>query len=242
MLRAVLVFLLILKGWPCSASETAELKMKPWPDPARFESKIKEFETTGPVSTGAILAYGSSSIVGWHKTIQDDLNPLTVIPRGFGGSNMNDAVHFLDRVVLPARPRAVLLYEGDNDVAAGFANDVILDKFREFIRRLHTVLPGTRVYIISVKPSLQRWKFWPQMNALNQQLRALAEAEANVVFIDVATPMLDEGGKPRSDIFLKDKLHMNRKGYQIWRDAVRDVLLERELKEEQHNAEDRRLS
>lgn len=202
---------------------------KAWRDPSRFEHVIAAYEsehTTAP--KGAIIGYGSSSMRGWHKTIAEDLAPLTIVPRGFGGSTMNDAVHFMDRVILPLKPRAVLLYEGDNDVADRHPTEQIVSKYREFLTRLHKALPETRVYILSVKPSILRWKMWPAMQELNEELKKLAEADPRVTYIDVGTPMLGPDGKPRPDIFQRDKLHMNRKGYEIWRDTVRPVLLEKE--------------
>jgi hypothetical protein len=35
-----------------------------------------------------------------------------VIPRGFGGSYMHDALHYLDRVALAYKPRAILKPDG----------------------------------------------------------------------------------------------------------------------------------
>ena len=138
---------------------------------------------------------------------------------------MNDALFFMDRVVVPVKPKAVLLYEGDNDVASGFFPRVIFGKYQEFVNTLHKALPATHVYIISIKPSPSRWKLWPVAVAVNDLLRKLADEDPLVTFIDVASPMLDSNGLPQNDLYLSDKLHMTRKGYEIWRDAVRPVLL-----------------
>ena len=53
------------------------------------------------------------------------------------------------------------------------------------------------------------------------------ETDKRLTFIDVVTPMLGKDGTPLKDIFLKDKLHMNAKGYKIWRKAVRDALIKK---------------
>jgi hypothetical protein len=78
---------------------------------------------------------GSSSITRWNDRSVKDLAPLTVIPRGFGGSIMNDVLHHLDRVVLKYEPRAVLIYEGDNDtdISRGIPKTVILDQLSRII-------------------------------------------------------------------------------------------------------------
>lgn len=199
-----------------------------YPDPERFRPAIDAFlaaDTESAPPHGAVVATGSSSMRGWHGRIAEDLAPLTIIPRGFGGSNMKDVRHFLDELVLRHRPRAVLLYEGDNDVAAGATPDEILEHFDAIQAGIHDVLPDTRIYILAVKPSIRRWNLWGTMSATNTMLAARAGADPRLTFIDIATPMLSVKGKPRAEIFVRDNLHMNSAGYDIWRDAVRPVLV-----------------
>ncbi len=203
-----------------------------YPDPERFRPAIDAFlaaDAETPPPAGAIVATGSSSMRGWHDRIAGDLAPLTVIARGFGGSNMNDVRHFLDELVLRHAPRAVLLYEGDNDVAAGVAPEDILAQFDAIAAAVHEALPQTRIYILAVKPSIRRWHLWEAMSATNAMLAARAAADERLTFIDIATPMLGEDGKPLPGIFVTDQLHMNGAGYDIWRDRVRPVLVEAEL-------------
>ncbi len=80
---------------------------KRFPDPERFAEAIAKFEAADSLAPpdGAIVCTGSSSMRGWHRRIAADLAPLTVIPRGFGGSTYYDLLHFTDRVILAYRPR-----------------------------------------------------------------------------------------------------------------------------------------
>ena len=199
-----------------------------YPAPERFRGAIDAFlasEEQTPPPKGAIVATGSSSMRGWHRRIAEDLAPLQVIPRGFGGSNMADVLHFLEELVLRHAPRAVLLYEGDNDIAVGGAPERVLGDFDAVAEAIHERLPETRIYVIAVKPSLARWHMWDAMQAVNAGLAERAAADPRLTFIDVATPMLNDTGEPKPDIFIRDGLHMNDAGYDIWRDAVRPVLL-----------------
>ena len=209
-----------------SAAQAAE-----YPDPERFRGAIDAFqaaEAESKPARGAVVATGSSSMRGWHGRIADDLAPLTIIPRGFGGSNMHDVRHFLDELVLRHEPRAVLLYEGDNDVAAGLSPEQILAEFEAIDAAVAERLPETRIYILAVKPSIARWQLWPTMVTTNDLLKARADSDPRLTFIDIATPMLGGDGKPLAEIFVADMLHMNGLGYDIWRDAVRPVLVEAE--------------
>lgn len=198
-----------------------------FPDPSRFESAIQAFEKESrenPPPEGAIVGLGSSSMRMW-ASIREDLRPLTMIPRGFGGSVMNDALYYADRIVIPYRPRAVLLYEGDNDVAFGISPEKIADAFDAFVRKIRRELPETRIYAISIKPSISRWNIWDKMKQANALLKTRCEADPLLTYIDVATPMLDEKGGVLPDIFIQDNLHLNAKGYGIWSQAIRSVLL-----------------
>ena len=204
-------------------------------DPNVWQEDMQRFvnhDAVAPKPTGAIVATGSSSMRYWHERIADDLAPLTIIPRGFGGSTMNDVLHYLDTLVLKHQPRAVLIYEGDNDIALGISNAAVMNRYQETIRKIHAFDEAIRIYLLSVKPSIERAADWPQMQAFNTALKDLCASDSRLTYLDVATPMLDGAGQPRTDIFLDDNLHMNAAGYDLWRDAVRETLLKAEAQYE----------
>ena len=197
------------------------------PDPERYREAIDNYlasEADAPPPKGAIVGTGSSSMLFW-RGIKEDLAPLTIIPRGFGGSTMPDLRHFLGELVFRHAPRAVLIYEGDNDVFLGATPAQILEHFDAIVAAIHERLPKTRIYILAVKPSVARWHLWDAMRATNALFASRAEADPLLTYIDIATPMLNEAGEPRPDIFIRDKLHMNPAGYDIWREVVRPILL-----------------
>lgn len=203
-----------------------------YPDPGRFEKAIRHFESLDSLSfppANAIVCTGSSSMLKWAGKIAEDLAPLTIIPRGFGGSNMNDALYFANRIILVYKPRAVVVYEGDNDIAAGIPPDIVLEKFKELVKTIHHELPECRIYFLSVKPSPSRWKLWPLMKKTNQLIAEICDNDSRLTYVDVASGMLDKNGHPKKEIFKEDMLHMKREGYILWRNALRPILLENEL-------------
>lgn len=204
--------------------------------PLRFEADIQAFEAqdrTSPPPVGAVVVTGSSSVRRWHPTIERDLSPLTVIPRGFGGSTMEDALYWIDRVAIAYKPRAIVIYEGDNDTGRyEVPPATIAEQFEAIVKKIHAALPETRVYVISVKPSVSRWSTWPQAVETNELLRGIAEENERVTYVDVATPMLRPDETVMTDIFVEDDLHLNHKGYEIWTAAVRAVLVPAEGKHE----------
>lgn len=207
-------------------------------DPTRWEDAIRAYATADiafPPPKGAIVFIGSSSIALW-KTVHEDLHPLTILSRGFGGSTMRDAVYWMDTLVLKYQPRAVLIYEGDNDIGAfgGTAEEVFTD-FKQFVSRIATALPKTRIYFVSIKPSVLRWNLWPEMQRANNLIKSFCECRSGVYFIDVSSNMFGGHGQPRSDIFEMDGLHPNAKGYGIWTPVIRHALLPLEARYESNS-------
>ncbi|HEX9724907.1 MAG TPA: GDSL-type esterase/lipase family protein [Vicinamibacteria bacterium] len=210
-------------------------------EPDRFAEAFEEFaaeDKASPPPEGAIVVTGSSSVRRWHPTIKEDLAPLTVIPRGFGGSTMEDALYWIDKAAIQYKPRAIVVYEGDNDTGSYKVPAAkIAEQFEAIVAKIHAALPETRVYVISVKPSVSRWATWPEAVKTNQLLEAIAEKNDRVTYIDVATPMLQPKGDVMTDIFVDDNLHLNPKGYEIWSAAIKEPLMQGEAQYEKAAAE-----
>lgn len=197
-------------------------------DPSRFDEAIAAFEAMDREMIPpeeAIVVTGSSSIRRWFQ-IEEDLAPLTVIPRGFGGSTMADLLHFADRIVLPYKPRAVVIYEGDNDTGSyGVSPAQVINELNELTAMIHHVLPETRIYLISVKPSLARTEYWDVAQETNELYKKLATENDKIFYIDIATPLLNPDGTVMNDIFVEDDLHLNEKGTQIWAATIKAALM-----------------
>ena len=219
---AVAAILLVVGLVPVAVAQSQTI------DPTRFEEAIQAFEAEARASMppeGAIVITGSSSIRRW-QSMTTDLTPLTVIPRGFGGSAMADVLHFVDRLVIPYKPRAVVIYEGDNDTGAfGVSPATIASELDQIIVKIHSALPQTRVYVMSVKPSLARWENWDKAQETNELYKKLVSKNDLLTYIDVATPFLRANGKVMDDIFVDDGLHLNEKGTRIWASTIKAVLM-----------------
>jgi len=189
-----------------------------------FAAEIASFVETdkaSPPKTCETLLVGSSSIRFW-TTAQADLAPLIVINRGFGGSQIDDVNLYFDTVVTPYRPRRIVFYAGDNDIDARKTPDQVFRDFETFMALKTAKLGETPVYVISVKPSKLRFAQLEAQAEVNAKLKALAAERADLVYVDVVTPMMD-GPEPR-DIFIADGLHMTPEGYAIWTRAIKPVL------------------
>lgn len=190
----------------------------------RWESAIRALEKRDaltPPAEGAVFFCGSSSIVLWDlpKAFPD----LRTVKRGFGGSKIADTTFFAHRILLPYKPKAIVFYAGDNDLAGGYTPERVRNDFRAFVAVVRTKHPTVPIHFVAIKPSLARWKSWGRI----QQANALIKAECDghlVNFIDITGPMLGADGKPRAELLAKDGLHLSPAGYALWNEIVREAL------------------
>jgi hypothetical protein len=186
-------------------------------------ARFVEADRAAPPADCQVLFVGSSSIVKWRENLAADMAPMPVINRGFGGSHIEYVNRWFDQIVAPYRPRAIVFYAGENDIDAGKSVDRVVADFDEFMTRKTQALGKTPVYFISLKPSKLRFAQFPLQSQVNDAIRARAGKRSDLHYIDVVSPML-ENGKPK-DLFGPDDLHMTAAGYAIWTRAVRAALL-----------------
>ena len=193
-----------------------------------FEADIRAFEAAdaqSPPPPGSVVFVGSSSIRLW-KTLASDFGdvPASVLNRGFGGSQVADSIHYADRIVLPYRPSAVVLYAGDNDLASGKSPQQVAADVRAFASKVHAQRPDTPVLFLAIKPSIARRHLLEQVREANGLVKEFADEEHLVEYVDVFTPMLTPEGEPRGDLLVADKLHLNAEGYKLWTEILRPHL------------------
>jgi lysophospholipase L1-like esterase len=219
--KVILIHVILLAAALISSAQTApDSREKVW------EAEISAFLEIDAKQTPpekAVLFTGSSSIRLW-KTLRADFPHLKVINRGFGGSRLDDLNLFAPKIVLPYKPKMIVVYSGENDIQDGQPAEDVLADFKAFVEFRDKNLRGVPIVYISLKPSILRWKLWPEMSKANSLIREEAKKHRRVTFADLASKMLGADGKPLPDIFVSDGLHMNEKGYAIWRENLGPVL------------------
>lgn len=223
-LHAVVALAAMFFAAGCRTSQTASLP--PLEDKRPFAKEINAFTTsdaTNPPPRGGILFIGSSSIRLW-KTLAQDLPDLLVLNRGFGGSQVIDSVNYADRIVFPYKPRHIVLYAGGNDLNAKKTPEQVATDFRAFVALVHARLPRTRISYISVAPNPARWAQIVQVREANRLIEEYTCTDKRLGFINVFPHMLGADGQPLPDIYVEDRLHMNPRGYEIWKRVVGDYL------------------
>lgn len=223
---AALLAAILLAGCAAAPPPKPPLQVPATVSSTDWERDMQRFaaeDAANPPPKGAVLFVGSSSIRMWTDLAQD-FPDTAVVNRGFGGSEIRDSTWYADRIVVPCAPRLIVFYAGENDLNSGRSPQQVLGDFREFVGRVRHDLPRTRLVLVSIKPSPLRAAQLPAQREANALLRAEIAKTPNAVFVDVATPMLGADGQPRAELFLGDRLHMNRAGYDIWRRSIAPYL------------------
>jgi lysophospholipase L1-like esterase len=193
----------------------------------RFEKEILRFEESDRASAprqGSILFVGSSTIRLW-KTLAEDMAPLPVINRGFGGGTIGEVNYYFHRIVDKYKPRLVVFYAGENDLySPDISVDSVVRDFNAFRDSMHAYLPNCKAIFVSVKPSPARWKFQDKFMEANKRFEAICKYDPAWSYVDVIPSMLDAGARPRKEIYRADSLHMNAAGYARWTKIIRPHL------------------
>lgn len=186
---------------------------------------FKQQDIAHPPKLGQILFIGSSSFVKWEH-LQQDFPTHPLLNRAFGGSTLLDQIYFVDKVVTPYKPKQIVIYCGENDLA----NDpkaegkTVATRFRQLFGMLRGRAPKANIIYVSMKPSPSRSVLMPKFVEGNSLIKAFLNSQKNTRFVDVYPLMLDHQAQPRPELFVEDMLHMNPKGYAIWVKALEPYL------------------
>ena len=189
-----------------------------------FQGEIAAFrktDSTNPPPAHPIVFTGSSSFRKWTG-VREAFPGYPIINRGFGGSTIPDVIRYANDVIFKYKPRQVVIYCGDNDLASSdtVTAQVVFRRFKELFHLIRTRLKRADILYVSIKPSPSREKLMPRMEETNRLISGFLRGQKHAAFVDVYHPMLAPDGKPVEDIFENDKLHMNARGYAIWQKII----------------------
>jgi lysophospholipase L1-like esterase len=222
---------MILRSWcvrACllvAAAGVFEADVPVWAQADRWAKDMAAFDAAdrqAASATGGVVFVGSSSIRLWD--LAHAFPDIRALNRGFGGSQIEDSIRYVDLLVIKHKPRTVILYAGDNDIADGKSPQQVAADFKAFVAKVHAALPATRIAFIAIKPSIARWPLVGRMREANALIRAHCDADDRLGFVDVDDPMLGWDARPRKDLFVDDGLHLSAEGYQLWATLVRPFL------------------
>ncbi len=196
---------------------------------APFWKEIKAFKqqdsTMFPVSN-QILLIGSSSFTLW-KDVQSYFPSYPILNRSFGGSKFVDLIRYRYDVIYPYQPKQILIYCGENDFAANdtVTVDMVVQRFQTLYKLIRAKYRTVPLVYVSMKPSPSRLHLLSKYVEGNKRIKNWLATKPRTAFVNVYDAMLTKDGKPMPDIFKEDNLHMNAKGYAIWKKILRPYLM-----------------
>jgi lysophospholipase L1-like esterase len=195
-------------------------------EPPRFAAEIARFDSIDRVrmpAPGGVVFVGSSTIRLWPD-LQSDFPGVSVVQRGFGGSRLDEVLSYAPKIVIAYKPRLIVLYAGDNDIAEGRTAEQVYRDYKAFVALVHRSLPEAKIAFVSIKPSESRWNLVGAMRSANEMVRRFTASDPRLEYVDIFNPMLGPDGRPRPELFRPDKLHMTAEGYALWRGILAPVV------------------
>ena len=203
------------------------LYIQQWSKDDTFIDEINEFKRLDNENfpeKGKILFTGSSSIRFWDS-LEEDMEPLEVLNRGFGGAQISHVIYHFEEIIKPYDPKAIVFFCGTNDLTALKTPEETVNDFKKFYSLIRNQFGNIKVYMIGIKPSVDRFYLDEEEKIFNNSIKLLASEDAYLEYIDVWDSMLSEDGSRMPELYVEDGLHMNKKGYEVWTKLVRKSLL-----------------
>jgi lysophospholipase L1-like esterase len=219
--RVLLLAGVVLAGAAAAAGQNATAR-----GPARFAKNVEGYEAADklqPPASGAILLAGDSQFYRW-KTLADDLPGYTIVNRGIDSFQTSDLVYFADRLVIPYKPRLIVLHVGGNDVHVGKSAGQVLADFKAFVAKVRAAQPDVPIAFTSITPSPGRWDEAAVRREANRLVKDYVSTQRNLHFIDLWDAFLGPDGKPREDLYGPDRIHPNHEGYLVRVRIMRPLL------------------
>lgn len=189
-----------------------------------------EKEDLKDLKSDVIVFIGSSSIRKW-KTLHEDMSPLPVLNRGFGGARIPDIMYYFEEVILPYNPKGIVFYAGENDISGfpmvhGETAEVVSGNFKKFCKLTRQMDENIPIYFISIKPPKRRRKHWSEMKKANALINEFCNSSEGIFYIDITEAMMN-GEDIKGDLFVWDGIHMNAKGYTTWTEIIKPILIKK---------------
>ena len=192
----------------------------------RFADQIEAFlkaDQEKPPPNNAILFVGSSIFRLW-KNLPEQMAPLPVFNRAFGGSQTHEILAYMDKIVLPYKPKIIVYYCGSNDINANVTPLNIAGNFKEFVVRVHQQLPQTKIFFVAINRAPQKMDKWKEVDEANNLVKAFCATNKTLGFIDVNPALFDKAGQPRMELYLPDKLHFQAPAYLEFTAIIKPVI------------------
>lgn len=183
-----------------------------------------------------LLFLGDSITAAWEGRDGDGHGPVQVWERYYGarkaanfGIGGDRTQHILWRIgqgeVDGLSPGVVVLLIGTNNLS-GNTPEEIAAGVKAIVNTLKVKLPETKILLLGVFPRGEKPNpLRERIAELNARIAGLDDGGKTVKYLDIGHHFLSDDGTIAKDV-MPDALHLTRKGYRIWADAMEPTLWE----------------
>ena len=183
----------------------------------------RQASVAAPSSSGSIVFVGSSIFRRWTR-LSEQMAPLPVVNRAIDGIQTMHVLAMIDRTVLPLKPRVVVYYCGSNDVDAGDSAPAIFGRIRQFVDRVSSALPSTRIVFVSINRAPEKQDRWDVVDLVNRQVEKYATESKRLQYVDVNPVLFNGDGTPRIELYMPDELHLRPAAYEGFARILKPIL------------------
>ena len=214
------IFLFVFIIFSCSPLKKYEETSLKWEKDIK---KLESLDKNENYNDNKILFIGSSSIRRWNS-IKQDLAPYEPIKRAYGGARYSDLIHFTERLVSPHKVKAICIFVA-NDIK-GEKNDLspkeVLNLVKFIVKKIRKSHKNKPIFFIETTPTSKRWKVWDKISKANDLIKDFSSLNKNIFYINTRSFYIKSNGMPDDNFFVKDKLHLNNKGYKLWAKIIKE--------------------
>lgn len=157
--------------------------------------------------------------------LSEMFNTVRTKNRGIGGNTSSDIIKRLDEVT-EGRPAKIFLEIGINDLSNGISVDSLLYNVKQISSTIKAQAPLTKLYIHGMFPTAFAQKqLMPKIKDYNRRLEQYC-SNKGITFIDVFPSFYDSAQGGLSEALTTDGVHLNEKGYFIWKSLIHDLVFQ----------------
>ncbi len=220
---------------------SADMEVKLVPFDGRFKRYEREYSALGFPKYEYVF-FGDSWMDFWrnHGNVDpslygpefaDDAAGISAVNVGVGGTKFSDWYdERLDDLVLKFNAEKFVINLGFNDIHSGQTVDFVEAECKRVVNKILSYNKNAEIYLCSLTHCTAYVPYWEKENELNDRMKKLADENPNVNYLKTGELFTDENGKPfdnMDDYCIADRLHLNRKGYDIWGKYILDTVTKR---------------
>lgn len=173
-----------------------------------------------------ILIAGSSSVRLWDQ-IDEDMQPYSMVRRGYGGARYSDLAYYLPRILADHKPAAIVYFAG-NDIAGDQTKDIspaeVANLVEAIARYTRRQFPERPIFFIALSVTPRRFAVVEEIRQANALIEERLKAIPNCQLIPTEDLLVDNSGQPREELFRDDRLHLSDAGYDLWAERIKEHL------------------